>query len=116
MTSKSFLDEVRETCEESREGTYGSAYRMQEAIAEVWNWYLSHREVRKLEAFDVGTMMALLKIARIAQAPEDASLEDSIKDLAGYAWVMNECRSEANHPSLMGEEYLKLHEEQEQKE
>lgn len=85
-----FFEEVKSICTISRQGSYGDPWQMHDAISKIWTWYLQNNYPGiQLRPFDAATMLALMKIARIAQAPFDASLADSIKDLAGYSWVMD---------------------------
>ena len=86
-----FFDEVKSICTLSRQSSYGDPWKMHDAISKIWTWYLQNNYPGiHLEPFDAATMLALMKIARIAQAPFDASISDSIKDLAGYSWVMDQ--------------------------
>ena len=68
-----------------REHDYGTPENNFATIGNFWNTYLkaAHPEMEKfnINAKDVATMMALLKIARIA----NGNNPDSFVDLAGYA-------------------------------
>lgn len=69
----------------ARQEDYGSVTASFESIARLWNAYLESRfgEPGKLTVGDVGALMALLKIARLATGGLEH--EDSWLDLAGYA-------------------------------
>lgn len=74
----------------SRRKAYGHPEDNFKVIAELWDTYLAKRAVSApcpptgyiIGATDVAAMMALMKIARIAETPDHA---DSWTDLAGYA-------------------------------
>ena len=66
-----------------REKDYGSPQDNFQRIATCWTMYTGV----PIEPHDVATMMALLKIARLAHDP---SKEDSYVDAAGYMALANE--------------------------
>ena len=73
-----------------RQGEYGSPGKSHRAIATAWSWWLSastDTQIR-LTPVDVAAMMALLKLARLANSTDEKSREDSILDLGGYAVLM----------------------------
>ena len=61
-----------------REEDYGSPEDSFQKIADLWSAYLGY----DVAPIDVGMMMALLKIARVAGG---RGTDDSFVDLAGYA-------------------------------
>ena len=73
-----FLDEVCDLINGDREKEYGPAVENFQRIAELWAAY--HNS--DFTIYDVAAMLALLKIARLANRPSNP---DSWKDLAGYA-------------------------------
>ena len=87
MKRSEILKEAEKCVCGEREQDYGTPENNFETIAGLWTVYLnaSHGYFRKLgvpiSAKDVGMMMSLLKIARIATG----SSPDSFIDLAGYA-------------------------------
>jgi len=84
-----------------REQDYGTPENNFETIGLLWGIYLraAHPELMKVAGVnfvtpkDVGIMMALLKVARIATG----SSPDSFVDLAGYAACAGEITTEDNH-------------------
>lgn len=69
-----------------REQDYGKPEDNFQAIANLWNAYLSLSDTR-IDAGDVAMMMGLMKIARIRTG---TATEDSYVDLAGYAACVGE--------------------------
>lgn len=63
-----------------REQDYGTPEDSFQKIGTFWTYYLNYAV--KIDAEDVAAMMALLKIARISENPQNM---DSWVDLAGYA-------------------------------
>ena len=60
-----------------RAGTYGKPEDNARRVAALWNAYLENRTITPV---DVGIMMALLKVARLAESPH----RDGFVDGAGY--------------------------------
>lgn len=85
-----------------REQDYGTPENNFETIGLLWGVYLraAHPEFAKVMAIngitakDAGTMLALLKVARIATG----SSPDSFIDLAGYAACAGEIVTERSSP------------------
>ena len=72
-----------------REKTYGHPSKNLNAIATMWNAYMSNRTAdRELNAKDVAVMMVLLKSARLAN---DMNHRDSVVDICGYAALIERC-------------------------
>lgn len=94
MNRAEILERARVCVCNEREQDYGSPEDNFATIARLWDVYLqaAHLEllpipgVSTITAKDVGIMMALLKVARIATG----SSEDSFVDLAGYAALAGE--------------------------
>lgn len=88
MTRKDILDSALECVNGERDKQYGNPENNFKLIAELWMSYLDNcgAVLQGTEVFlrpeDVASMMALLKIARIATG---GPKEDSWVDLAGYA-------------------------------
>lgn len=74
-----------------REQEYGEPENSFETIAEFWEAYLTAREGAPIRDWDVAVMMALLKIARIANGKFK---EDSYVDAIGYLAIGAELASE----------------------
>lgn len=86
MTRKQILTEAQKCVCGKREQDYGTPENNFKTIGELWKTYLfaSHPSTcaeLTITAKDVGIMMALLKVARIATG----NATDSFVDLAGYA-------------------------------
>jgi len=65
-----------------RRNKYGDSFPI---IASLWNNYINNcMSAQVVREADVATMLALLKLARLANAPEDA---DSLQDLINYLWI-----------------------------
>lgn len=87
MTREEMLGEAKRCVCGEREEQYGTPEDCFETIAALWGTYLRSCCVEKgvdvcILGADVAAMMALLKIARIANGQEKA---DNWVDLAGYA-------------------------------
>lgn len=83
------LKEAADCVCRDRDKQYGDPEDSFEMISELWNAYLEKKLVGTIYARDVAIMMALLKIARLA----NSSKRDSWVDLAGYA----ACGGEIDH-------------------
>ena len=79
-TRKRVLSEAERCVCGQRAQDYGTPEDSFEMIGKLWTVYLDY--ATKIDAHDVAAMMALLKIARIAENPQHM---DSWVDLAGYA-------------------------------
>jgi len=82
-----FLDEARKCITETRKDKYGHAERNFETISDLWNVYLGDRLKGNLSPNDIGVMMALMKIARIASGTQQT---DSYVDAIGYLALAGE--------------------------
>jgi hypothetical protein len=87
MTRKEILESATAIVTQDREEQYGKAEDNFGLIAELWEPYIQARCVGPdvlvdIGPDDVGILMALLKIARIATGQPKA---DNFVDLAGYA-------------------------------
>ena len=105
VTRKSILGDAEKCVCSDREKEYGTPEDSFSSIAALWNDYLSatgtmlydvNGNELELDAHDVGLMMALLKISRIATGHHKA---DNYTDLAGYAACAGEIafREVLNH-------------------
>lgn len=94
MTRKEILEKATQCVCGERDTDYGTPENSFSLIAHLWNSYLSgsfsERSVHLITEKDVGMMMALLKIARIAKSDNI----DSFVDLAGYAACAGEIVSQ----------------------
>lgn len=79
-TRQRVLREAKKCVCGEREQDYGTPEDSFQKIGNFWTAYLNY--AAKIEAEDVAAMMALLKIARISENPQQM---DSWVDLAGYA-------------------------------
>ena len=57
----------------------------------MWNAYIASAGDRPLNAQDVGAMMILLKVARLANNPTH---RDSLVDICGYAATIERCKDD----------------------
>lgn len=87
MNREQILDEAKKCVCGKREQDYGSPEDNFKIIADLWNVYLGLEN--GINSVDVAMMMALLKIARIANG---GGTGDSFVDLAGYAACAGELR------------------------
>lgn len=76
---KTVLEEAKEIIYGDREKTYGHPAKNLEAIANLWNAYLTGKQ--SLGAQDVCMMMILMKVAR----QKNGYLRDNLTDICGYA-------------------------------
>lgn len=94
MTRKEILEKATECVCGQRDIDYGTPENSFSLIANLWNSYLSGsfngRSIHVITEKDVSIMMALLKIARIANSDNI----DSFVDLAGYAACAGEIVSQ----------------------
>ena len=79
-TREKILEEAKHCVFGNREQDYGTPEDSFQMIGDLWSIYLGCNV--KIDSYDVAAMMALLKIARLANNPEHM---DSWVDLAGYA-------------------------------
>lgn len=90
------LDAAAQIVDADREKTYGNPAKNLEAIAEFWTTWLKSRGALKDEAMltfdDVACMMAMLKMARLANDPEH---RDSQIDACGYMRLLERCQEHA---------------------
>lgn len=82
-----FLDEARKCITGDRQDKYGRAERNFETISNLWNVYLGDKLKGNLSPNDIGVMMALMKIARIASGTQQT---DSYVDAIGYLALAGE--------------------------
>lgn len=90
MTRTELLETARKTVCGDREQDYGSPENSFQRIAEFWGTYLN----QQITPVDVAAMMALLKLARVAEGHGKA---DNWVDLAGYAACGAEIESGGAH-------------------
>jgi len=65
-----------------RKAIYGNSFPI---IASLWNNYLNTcMQGSTITPEDTAIMLALLKVARLAKAPDDT---DSMQDLLNYIWI-----------------------------
>lgn len=83
-TREKVLEEAKRCVCGNREQDYGTPEDSFGRIAALWTAYMSNNSIADtvFSASDVSIMLALLKIARLANNPEHM---DSWVDLAGYA-------------------------------
>lgn len=89
MNREQILREAEALICQERADSYGSAKDNFSRIARLWNAYLD--EDNMILPFDVGVMMALLKIGRITV---DKFNPDNYMDAAGYLALAGELQSE----------------------
>lgn len=77
------LDNARECVCKNRNDSYGEPEDNFRNIANLWNDYLLQKyDFKKITPVDIGILMALLKIARMAGKPNDDNYVDAIGYLA----------------------------------
>lgn len=81
MTREQLLEQAKALVTGERADTYGSVEDNFARIATLWSAYRGERN-DEFTSSDVALMMALVKVARLANNPMH---EDSWVDLAGYA-------------------------------
>lgn len=91
VTRKSILDAAEKCVCTDRETQYGAPEDNFKVIADLWRDYKGVG----FNAHDVGIMLALLKIARIASGQ---TKEDNYIDLAGYAACAGEIALKKSQP------------------
>lgn len=94
MLRKDILAKAKECVTNDRQATYGTPENSFTRIANLWTSFLSAYKLPSgvaLSAADVSVMLAMLKIARIANSPQHA---DNWIDLAGYAACGGEIATE----------------------
>jgi len=98
-TRETVLEEAKNCVCGQREQDYGSPEDSFRLIAQLWEIYIRERIVGLTDVCvnteDVAVMMALLKIARLANNPEHM---DSWVDLAGYAACGGEIAQSGREP------------------
>ena len=78
MTRGEILDKAKEIVSSDRQSQYGTPEDSFNKIGKLWSAYTGF----DFNPVDVSVMLALLKVARIANSPQHA---DNWLDLAGYA-------------------------------
>lgn len=96
MTRSELLDEAKSIVCGDREQDYGSPENSFHRIAEFWGTYLN----QQITPVDVAAMMALLKLARVA---DGHGKTDNWVDLAGYAACGAEIESGGAHEEKRAE-------------
>ena len=94
MTRKEILEKALKCVNGDRDGSHGTPENSFNAIAALWNAYLSatmQQGIKKISSEDVAVMMILLKIARLATGVYN---DDNWVDIAGYA----ACGGETQNP------------------
>lgn len=97
MTRSEILKAAERCVCTDRNQQYGEPEDNFRIIAALWNVYLFGRGAKsQLNPADVGAMMALFKLGRIATGGDKA---DNFVDLAGYAACAGEISTESEHTS-----------------
>ena len=94
MTRSDILSAAAACVTQDRNNTYGPPEDSFAVIGQYWSTYLGV----PVGAAQVGTLLALMKIARLQSNPGHA---DSYVDLAGYAACAGGIATEINKPSAM---------------
>ena len=89
MTRDEILYEAEHCINHDRAATHGDAEDSFQAVADVWSWWLSNRQLPEapLSSEDVAMMLALFKVARISGNPKH---DDSYVDAIGYLALCGE--------------------------
>ena len=90
------LDEVRQIICGDRDKQYGSPEDSFKRISEYWSLYLMH----PISAFQVGIMMALLKVARTDTGPYK---HDTLIDAIGYLACAEEIAQTDEESAMLSE-------------
>lgn len=92
MNRKELLDAAANAVLRDRNQTYGTPEDNFATTAQIMTAYLNGRhllaEGRRLEAYDVASLMVALKLARLCTSPGN---EDTWVDIAGYAATGVQC-------------------------
>jgi len=87
------------TATKEREGEFGSPQDNLGLVADLWEQYINNIEPhptylhKEITAKDVGVMMILFKVARIASTQSGKHIKphhDTLVDIAGYAAITSE--------------------------
>jgi hypothetical protein len=109
FTRKSILEGAMQCVTTDREASYGTPENNFSIAANLWNPYISslrERGINEIRPHDVGILLGLLKISRIASGQVK---EDNYIDLAGYAACAGEIAGEAERAvGMTAEEAAKL--------
>ena len=101
--SKVLNDAAAATIE--REGQFGSPQDNLGLVADLWEQYINNIEPhptylhKEITAKDVGVMMILFKVARIASTQSGKHIKphhDTLVDIAGYAAITSELAEEVD--------------------
>ena len=92
MTREEILIEAHFLITSKRAGEYGDAHEMHARIATIWSAMLGY----PVQPWQVALMMAALKLARLAHAPQH---RDSWVDAAAYAAIGAELASASHEPA-----------------
>lgn len=87
MTKESILEEAYRLTHGDRGAAYGPPHKDYEKVAQMFNAVVGHKLKEPLTAMDMALAMCCVKLSRQAHAPK----RDNMVDLAGYAWVADEC-------------------------
>lgn len=87
MNRGEILDEAKRLTHTDRQKNYGSPYVNHKRIADLWSVYLE----TEITPSQVALCLCLVKIARLIETPDH---EDSFVDLAAYASIAGEIKSQ----------------------
>ena len=87
MERADVLQQAEKCITKDRAATHGDAEDSFSSIADLWEWWMVHREPGAMSAYDVAMMMSLFKHARAASNPFH---EDNFVDACGYLALASE--------------------------
>lgn len=88
--SESILEEAQRLTHGPRQADYGHPFDDYMRTAALVNAMLSHKFFEPLTAHEMALIMCCVKLSREMNHPK----RDNLTDLAGYAWVAQECQEE----------------------
>jgi|DEB0MinimDraft_10_1074344.scaffolds.fasta_scaffold01320_10 hypothetical protein len=91
MTRDEILDTAKQLINGERQQHYGSPKDSFARIGDLWTAYLGDAIAVRISAVDAANMLALLKIARLANGPH----QDSFIDACGYMALAGEMGSKS---------------------
>lgn len=88
QAAESILEEAHRLTHGDRAKAYGPPHQDYGKVAQMFNALVGHKLKEQLTAMDMAMAMCCVKLSRQAHIPK----RDNAVDLAGYAYVMDDCR------------------------
>lgn len=89
MDRREVLQQAAQCITQDRAATHGDAEDNFTSIAELWDWWMIHRDGGPLSAYDVAMMMSLFKHARAVSNTGKVHADNFI-DACGYLALASE--------------------------